>query len=87
MCRIRIKVWATVVATDAMNLKNCKEWFKAIESELKSARATTGSDVAVVLRSVLIRLKKQGIVVGTKKVHCHERMENQYEERNIVGTS
>ena len=34
-----------------------------------------------------IRLKKHSIGVATKKVHCHERMENQYEERNIVGTS
>ena len=35
-----------------MNLKNYKEWLNAIESELKSTRAT-GSDVAVVLRSVI----------------------------------
>ena len=29
------------------------------------------------------------MIVATKKVHCHERMENQYEEEsnNIVGTS
>ena len=47
----QIKVWATVVASGAMNLKNYKKWLKAIEPELKSTRATTGS-VAVV-RSVL----------------------------------
>ena len=48
----QIKVWATVVASGAMNLKNYKKWLKAIEPELKSTRATTGSVVAVV-RSVL----------------------------------
>ena len=53
VCRIKIKVWATVVGSDSMNLKDYKKWLKAIESELKSTRATTGSDVAVVLRSVL----------------------------------
>ena len=47
----QIKVWATVVASGAMNLKNYKKWLKAIEPELKSTRATTGS-VAVV-RSVV----------------------------------
>ena len=52
MSRIKIKVWATVVASDAMNLKNDKKRLKAIEPELKSTRATTGSNVAV-LRSVL----------------------------------
>ena len=40
-----------LVASGAMNLKNYKKWLKAIEPELKSTRATTGS-VAVV-RSVL----------------------------------
>ena len=39
----QIKVWATVVASGAMNLKNYKKWLKAIEPELKSTRATTGS--------------------------------------------
>ena len=52
MCRIKIKVWATMVASGAMDLKNYKKWLKAIESELKSTRDTTSSDVAVV-RSVL----------------------------------
>ena len=52
MCT-KSKVWATVVASGAMDLKNYKKWLKAIESELKNTRATTGSDVAVVLRSVL----------------------------------
>ena len=47
----QIKVWATVVASGAMNLKNYKKWLKVIEPEPKSTRATTGS-VAVV-RSVL----------------------------------
>ena len=47
----QIKVWATVVVSGAMNLKNYKKWLKAIEPELKNTRATTGS-VAVV-RSVL----------------------------------
>ena len=47
----QIKVWATAVASGAINLKNYKKWLKAIEPELKSTRATTGS-VAVV-RSVL----------------------------------
>ena len=36
VCRINIKVWATVVASGAMDLKNYKEWLNAIESELKS---------------------------------------------------
>ena len=47
MCRIKIKVWATIVVSVEMNLTNYKKWLKAIESELKSTRATTGSDVAV----------------------------------------
>ena len=47
----QIKVWTTMVASGAMNLKNYKKWLKAIEPELKNTRATTGS-VAVV-RSVL----------------------------------
>ena len=51
VCRIKMKVWATVVASGAMNLKNYKIWLKAIEPELKSTKATTAS-VAVV-RSVL----------------------------------
>ena len=46
-----------VVARGAMNLKNYKEWLNAIECELKCASAT-GSDVAVVLRSVLSIAKK-----------------------------
>ena len=49
--RIKMKVWATMVASGAMNLKNYKKWLKAIEPELKSTKATTAS-VAVV-RSVL----------------------------------
>ena len=53
VCRLKIKVWATVVASGAMDLKNYKKWLKTIESETKNTRATTGSDVAVVLRSVL----------------------------------
>ena len=40
-----------MVASGTMNLKNYKKWLKAVEPELKSTRATTGS-VAVV-RSVL----------------------------------
>ena len=52
MCRIKVKVWATAVASGAMNLKNYKEWSDAIESGLKSTRAT-GSDVAAVIKSVL----------------------------------
>ena len=44
---IKIKVWATMVASGEMNLTNYEKWLKAIESELKSTRATTGS-VAVV---------------------------------------
>ena len=40
-----------MVASGAMNSKNYKKWLKAIESELKNTRATTGS-VAVV-RSIL----------------------------------
>ena len=31
----QIKVWATVIASDAMNLKIYKKWLKAIEPELK----------------------------------------------------
>ena len=46
----QIKVWATVVSSGAMNLKNYRKWLKVIEPEPKSTRATTGS-VAVV-RSV-----------------------------------
>ena len=39
----QIKVWATVVPSGAMNLKNYKKWLKVIEPEPKSTRATTGS--------------------------------------------
>ena len=46
VCRIKIKLWVTVVASHVMNLKNYKKWLKAIEPELKSTRITTGSDVA-----------------------------------------
>ena len=36
----------------------------------------------------MIRLKKHSIVVlATKKMHCDEGMENQYEKINITGTS
>ena len=52
VCCIKIKVWATMVASGEMNLTNYKKWLKAIVSELKMTRATTGSSVAVV-RSVL----------------------------------
>ena len=47
VCRIKVKVWATMAVSDEMNLTNYKKWLKAIESELKSTRAATGSDVAV----------------------------------------
>ena len=47
MCRIKVKVWAAMVVSVEMNLTNYKKWLKAIESELKSTRAATGSDVAV----------------------------------------
>ena len=47
--RIKTKIWATD-ASGAMNLKNYKERLNAIESKLRSTRA---SDVAVVLMSVL----------------------------------
>ena len=58
-CREKVKVWATVIASDAINLKNYKKWLKAIESEPKRTRTATGSDVAVVvLRSVLNILQK-----------------------------
>ena len=62
VCIIKIKVWTTVVAIRAMNLKNYKKWLNAIESEPKSTRAI-GSDVAVGLRSVLNIAKK---VTGTR---------------------
>ena len=52
VCRIKIKVWATMVVSVEMNLTNYKKWLKAIESELKSTRAAIGSDVAID-RSVL----------------------------------
>ena len=41
-----------MVVSDEMNLTNYKKRLKAIESELKSTRAATGSDVTVD-RSVL----------------------------------
>ena len=52
MGRIKIKVWATVVISGAMNLENYKEWLNAVEPKLKNTKATD-SDIAVVLRSVL----------------------------------
>ena len=57
VCRIKIKVWATVVSSGAMNLENYKEWLNATESEPKSTRST-GSDVADVRRSLLNIAKK-----------------------------
>ena len=36
---------------------------------------------------LVIRLKKHNIVLATKKVHCHERIENQYEEIYVIGTT
>ena len=36
-----------MVVSDEMKLTNYKKWLKTIESELKSTRAATGSDVAV----------------------------------------
>ena len=36
-----------MVVRDEMNLTKYKKWLKAIESELKSTRTATGSDVAV----------------------------------------
>ena len=60
VCPTKIKVWATVVASGAMDLKNYKKWLKAIESELKSTRATTCSDVAVVLSEVCIEYSTKG---------------------------
>ena len=45
--RIKMKVWATMVASGKMNLKNYKKRLKVIEPELKSTKATTAS-VAVV---------------------------------------
>ena len=41
-----------------MDLKNYKKWLKAIEFKLKNTRATTCSNVAVVLRSVSYILQK-----------------------------
>ena len=34
VCRIKIKAWATVVASGAMDLENYKEWLNAIELSL-----------------------------------------------------
>ena len=51
VCRIKIKVWDTVVASGAMNLENYKEWLNAIESEPKSTRVSS-SDLAVVLKNI-----------------------------------
>ena len=44
-----------------------------------------GSGYGKVLNS--LAEKAQYSVVATKNVHCQERMENQYEEVNIIGTS
>ena len=63
------QVWATVVASGAINLKNYSKWLKAIESELKSTRATTGSDAAVVLRSALYIPQKVTITRWAFKVN------------------
>ena len=32
-------------------------------------------------------MKKNSVIISTKKVHCPERMENRYEEINKMGTS
>ena len=52
-----MKVWATVVASGAIDLENYKEWLNSIKSGPKSTRAS-GSDVAVVRKPVLDIAKK-----------------------------
>ena len=81
VCRIKIKVWATVVASGAMDLKNYRKWLKAIQSELKSTRATTGSDVAVVLKSVLNILQK---VTSTTRWAFKEKSDRSSKARQVV---
>ena len=40
VCRIKIKVWATLIVSGAINLESYKKWLNVIESELKSTRAS-----------------------------------------------
>ena len=81
MCRIKIKVWATVVASGEMDLTNYKELLNATESKLKSTRATTGSDVAVVLSSALNIPQK---VTSTSRWAFKEKSDRSSKARQAV---
>ena len=70
----KIKVWATVITSGAMNLGNFKEWFNTTESEPRSTRAT-GSDVAVFLRSLLNIAKKVTSTTWAFKVKSYGHFE------------
>ena len=75
----QIKVWTTVVASGAINLKTYKKWLKAIEPEPKSTRATTGN-VAVV-RSVLNISQK---VTITNRRALKEKYDRSFKARQAV---
>ena len=53
VCHIKIKIWATVVASDTINLKNYKKMVESNRVWSKKHKSFTGSDVAGFLRSVL----------------------------------
>ena len=61
VCRIKIKVWATVVASGAMDLKYSKEWLNAMKLELESIKV---NEVAV--PTPLSNVPRHTKVIGTK---------------------
>ena len=68
-----------MVVRGAKNLKNYKEWFNAIESKLKSTRAT-GSDVAVVLNPMLNIAKKD----TSTRWAFNVKFDRNFKERQVV---
>ena len=81
MYRIKIKIWVTVVASGAMNLRNYTEWLNAIESKLKSTRPINIDDVAVVVRFVLLIPEK---VTSTIRQASKVKSDRSFRARHIV---
>ena len=80
MCRTKIKAWAMMAASGAMDLKTYTKWLNAIESELKNTR-TINSDLAVVLRYVLNILQR---VTNTTRWAFKVKSDRHFEARQVV---
>ena len=55
MCRIKTKVWATVVSGE-IYLKNYKEWLNSIKSELKNTRFNDGAVVLTIVLNIAVKI-------------------------------